>query len=70
MKWSDINIEEEVKDELNDLSTVLNLIAQLPHKRAYRILHYCLAYIESEKPEATPTIDKLITQKIAKDIKK
>ena len=37
---------------------------------AYRILHYCLAYIESEKPEATPTIDKLITQKIAKDIKK
>ena len=66
MKWNDSHIEANVKDELADLSTVLALVAQLPRARAYRMLRYCMTYIEADKPEATPTLDRLTQEMLSR----
>lgn len=66
MQWVDSRIEEEVKDEISVLSTVLNLVSQLPRARAYRLLRYCMAFVEADKPEATSTIDCLTQEMLSK----
>lgn len=68
MKWSDSRIEEDAKEEMADLSTVFNMIAQMPKPMASRILRYCLQYIESSKPEATPTMENAVKEMMAQVI--
>jgi len=63
MKWIDSRVENEVKQELENLTTVLEIISQLPIDEAKRILLYCLSYVESSKnPKLLPKVETEISE--------
>lgn len=45
MQWQNSNVEKKVKSELEDLTSVLEIISQLSKPEANRILQYCLNYV-------------------------
>jgi len=54
MKFTNSNVESDVKDELGDLQSVLKIVAQLPAQTAKRILMYCLNHIEDDNKSLPP----------------
>lgn len=57
-KWTDSRIDEKLKDELNDLSSVLSIVAQLPKHAALRILQYCLRFVTDDSGGLPPSVDE------------
>ena len=54
MKWTNSNVETDVKDELGDLKSVLDIVSQLPVQTAKRILMYSLNHIEDDEKSLPP----------------
>lgn len=43
MQWKHCNIEKDVKNELEDLQSVLKIVSQMLKPTAKRVLYYCLS---------------------------
>lgn len=56
MKWQNENVVEDVKDELEDLDKVLNIVAQLPKVKAMRLLEYCRSYVVEKDADIAPGV--------------
>jgi len=54
MRWTNSNVTSAVKDELEDLQSVIDVVSQLPVSTAKRILMYCLTYVEDDNKALPP----------------
>jgi hypothetical protein len=50
-EWVNSNLEADVNSEIDDIKYVLDRIAQMPKKKAERILVYCSQYVNDKKKE-------------------
>jgi hypothetical protein len=61
-KWTNVATEDAVKVEIETLSSILNIVSQLPRPQATRVLVYCMRFIESDKPEIPPDFELAVNE--------